>query len=131
MSLQDPIADMLTQIRNAQAVSKSEVILPYSKVKAAIAALLKQEGYVTDYEKLEDNHKFYLKVVLKYHLGAPVISRIKRVSRPGLRQYRQKQDLPKVQDGLGIAVVSTPKGLMTDRAARSAGHGGEILCYVY
>jgi small subunit ribosomal protein S8 len=131
MSLQDPIADMLTRLRNAQAVNKKEVRMPFSKLKMAIAHLLKAEGYVNDYAKVEHEGKPFLLVNLKYHLSAPVISVIKRVSRPGLRQYKTKRELPKVQNGLGIAIISTPKGLMTDRAARAKGHGGEVLCYVY
>jgi small subunit ribosomal protein S8 len=131
MSLQDPIADMLTRLRNAQAVNKKEVNMPFSKQKMAIAELLKNEGYILDYKKIEEENKLSLLVSLKYHLGIPVISEIKRISRPGLRQYKRKKDLPKVQNGLGIAIISTPKGLMTDRAARLSGHGGEVLCYVY
>ena len=131
MSLQDPIADMLTRLRNAQAVNKKEVRMPFSKLKMAIAHLLKAEGYVNDYSKIEHEGKPLLLIGLKYHLSAPVISEIKRVSRPGLRQYKTKRELPKVQNGLGIAIISTPKGLMTDRAARASGHGGEVLCYVY
>ncbi|MFT3741902.1 MAG: 30S ribosomal protein S8 [Gammaproteobacteria bacterium] len=131
MSLQDPVADMLTQLRNAQAVEKKQVKISYSNLKAAIVKLLKEEGYITDYEKIEFDHKPALLITLKYHLGQPVMSMIKRVSRPGLRQYKRKNELPKVQNGLGIAVISTPKGLMTDKAARLAGHGGEVLCYVY
>ncbi len=131
MSLQDPIADMLTQLRNAQAVNKKEVRMPFSKLKMAIAHVLKAEGYIISHEKIEHEGKAYLLIGLKYHLGAPVISEIKRVSRPGLRQYKRKHELPKIQNGLGIAIVSTPKGLMTDRTARASGHGGEVLCYVY
>lgn len=131
MSLQDPIADMLTRLRNAQAVNKKSVQMPFSKLKWAIASLLKEEGYIRDCHKIDKDGKFYLVIDLKYYLGAPVISDIKRASRPGLRLYKRKSDLPKVHNGLGIAVVSTPKGLMTDRAARATGHGGEILCYVY
>ncbi len=130
MSLQDPIADMLTRIRNSQAVRKAEVSVGFSKLNLAIAQLLKAEGYILDCRKAEQEGKAELVIELKYHLGAPVISEIKRVSRPGLRQYKRKNDLPKVQSGLGIAIISTPKGLMTDRAARALGHGGEVLCYV-
>lgn len=131
MSLQDPIADMLTRIRNAQAVAKKHVRISFSNLNLAIGQLLKQEGYILDCEKQEEEGKPFIKVTLKYHLGVPVISEINRVSRPGLRQYRRKKNLPQVQDGLGIAIVSTSKGLMTDRAARAAGYGGEVLCYVY
>ncbi len=129
--LQDPIADMLTHVRNAQAVGKKEVVMPFSKQKLAIADVLKNEGYIHEFEKMEIDGKPRLKIVLKYHLGMPVISEIRRISRPGLRQYKRQHDLPKVKNGLGVAIVSTSKGLMTDRAARAAGHGGEILCYVY
>jgi len=131
MSLQDPIADMLTRIRNAQAVSRKTVQMPYSNLKLAIAKVLKQEGYVVDYQKFEVEGKSHLMLELKYYLGAPVITKIQRASRPGLRLYKGKSDLPKIQNGLGITIVSTPKGLMTDRAARASGHGGELLCYVY
>ncbi len=131
MSLQDPIADMLTRIRNAQAVSRKTVQMPYSSLKLAIADVLKQEGYILDCQKVEVEGKSHLVLELKYQLGAPVITSIKRASRPGLRVYRGKSNLPKIQNGLGITIVSTPKGLMTDRAARSLGHGGELLCYVY
>jgi small subunit ribosomal protein S8 len=131
MSLQDPIADMLTRIRNAQAVAKKTVQVGYSNLKKAIADLLKEEGYILDAQKVEVDGKPYLLIALKYHLGTPVISSIKRASRPGLRVYRGKADLPKIQNGMGIAIVSTPKGLMSDRTARAQGHGGEVLCYVY
>lgn len=131
MSLQDPIADMLTRVRNAQVMNKKTVQMPFSKLKWAIAQLLKQEGYILDCQKIESDKKLYLVVELKYHLGSPVISEIKRASRPGLRIYKRKSDLPQIHNGLGIAIISTPKGLMTDRAARTTGHGGEVLCYVY
>lgn len=131
MSLQDPIADMLTRIRNAQAVNRKTVQIPYSSLKLAIAKVLQQEGYIVSYQKVEADGRVSLMVELKYHLGVPVISSIQRASRPGLRIYRGKFDIPKVQSGLGITIVSTPKGLMTDRTARSLGHGGELLCYVY
>jgi small subunit ribosomal protein S8 len=131
MSLQDPIADMLTRVRNAQAVAKKGVTVHFSKLNQAIAQLLKEEGYIVDFEKKEENNKPFLFITLKYHMGKPVIEKICRVSRPGLRQYRGKNDLPQIQNGLGVAIVSTSKGLMTDRAARSAGYGGEVLCYVY
>jgi len=130
VSMTDPIADMLTRIRNGQAAKKQQVVMPSSKMKRAIAHVLKEEGYITDYQVSEEV-KPTLTVVLKYHQGKPVISLLKRVSRPGLRIYKPKDELPKVNSGLGIAVVSTSKGLMTDRAARTAGHGGEILCVVF
>lgn len=131
MSLQDPIADMLTRIRNAQAVQKIEVAVNFSRLNFAIANLLKEEGYILDCHKIEQNGKSQLLIQLKYHLSSPVIAEIKRVSRPGLRQYKKKNELPKVRTGLGIAIVSTSKGLMTDKMARAMGHGGEVLCYVY
>jgi small subunit ribosomal protein S8 len=130
MSMQDPIADMLTRIRNAQAVRKKEVGVPSSKQKKAIAEVLKQEGYVEDYSDREVEGKAQLVVVLKYHDGVPVIDRLERVSRPGLRIFRGKDDLPKVDGGLGIAIISTSSGVMSDRAARAAGYGGEVICYV-
>jgi small subunit ribosomal protein S8 len=130
MSLQDPISDMLTRVRNAQAVRKPEVLVSLSKLNLAIAQLLKEEGYILDCQKIEREGKAQLLIQLKYLMGAPVITEIKRVSRPGLRQYKRKNDLPKIQNGLGIAIISTPKGLMTDKAARATGHGGEVLCSV-
>ena len=130
MSMTDPIADMLTRIRNALAAGKVEVTMPQSKQKQAIAQVLKDEGYVADFAASEQDGKPMLKVTLKYYEGKPVIEKIKRVSRPGLRIYKGKDQLPKVMGGLGIAIVSTSAGLMTDRAARKAGHGGEVLCYV-
>lgn len=129
MSMNDPIADMLTRIRNAQAANKTSVSMPSSKSKIAIAAVLKDEGYIIGY-RVESGTKPILTVDLKYYQGKPVIAQLQRVSRPGLRQYKGKEDLPKVLGGLGIAIVSTSKGLMTDRAARAAGHGGEVICYV-
>lgn len=126
MSMQDSIADMLTRVRNAQMVAKKEVQMPSAKIKIAIADVLKTEGYITDY-KTEDN---ILTLILKYHQNKPVISNIRRVSRPGLRVYRGRYDLPQVINGLGIAIISTPQGVMTDRAARTLGIGGEVLCYV-
>ncbi len=129
MSMQDPIADMLTRIRNGQAAGKVRVTMPVSKQKLAIAEVLKQEGFIRDYApEEEDDGQFSL--VLKYYDGQPVIRQLKRVSRPGLRVYKGKGDLPKVMGGLGIAIISTSYGLMTDRAARAAGHGGEVLCVV-
>lgn len=129
MSMQDPIADMLTRIRNGQAANKIVVIMPSSKLKVAIANVLKEEGYIEDYSVMGDI-KPELKIVLKYFQGKAVVETIRRVSRPGLRIYKRKDELPKVMAGLGIAVVSTSKGVMTDHAARQAGLGGEIICYV-
>ncbi len=129
MSMQDPISDMLTRIRNGQAAKKVAVKMPSSKMKVAVAALLKEEGYVADYT-VTGEVKPELEVTLKYFDANPVIEQIQRVSRPGLRIYKKKDALPSVMGGLGIAVVSTSKGLMTDRAARKAGLGGEIVCYV-
>ena len=130
MSMTDPIADMLTRIRNALAAGKLVVAMPSSKQKLAIANLLKEEGYVNEASVQDIDGKPVLEISLKYYEGKPVIDLIQRVSRPGLRVYKGKDDLPKVMDGLGIAVVSTSNGLMTDRAARKAGHGGEVVCYV-
>ncbi|MFP5344106.1 MAG: 30S ribosomal protein S8 [Gammaproteobacteria bacterium] len=130
MSMTDPIADMLTRIRNAYAAKKAEVAMPGSRIKAAIAQVLKDEGYITDYALREDGAKRTLRIELKYYMGKPVISRLDRVSRPGLRRYRGKHDLPKVIGGLGVAIISTAQGVMSDRAARKAGCGGEVLCYV-
>ncbi len=130
MSMTDPIADMLTRIRNGQAARKTDVDMPSSKIKRAVAAVLKDEGYIEDFSVLDLGGKAMLVVRLKYHQDEPVISMIQRVSRPGLRIYRGKGDLPRVLDGLGVTIVSTSHGLMSDRAARAAGHGGEVLCYV-
>jgi len=129
MSMQDPIADMFTRVRNGQMSNKVAVTMPSSKLKAALAELLKSEGFIADYEVSGDVKK-ELNVTLKYFEGKPVIETIKRVSRPGLRIYKKTGDLPKVMGGLGVAIVSTSKGLMTDRAARKAGIGGEIIGYV-
>lgn len=129
MSMQDPIADMLTRIRNGQAAQKVSVSMPSSKLKVAIANLLKQEGYIADV-KVNGDVKPELEIELKYFQGKPVVELIQRVSRPGLRIYKKCDELPKIMNGLGIAVVSTSKGVMTDRAARKAGMGGEIICYV-
>lgn len=129
MSMTDPIADMLTRIRNGQAARKKQVEMPASKIKLAIAKVLKEEGYITDYSVTE-GVKAVMAVTLKYYLGKPAITEVSRVSTPGLRNYRAKDKLPKVLDGLGIAIISTSRGLMTDRAAREAGHGGEIVCLV-
>lgn len=130
MSMTDPIADMLTRIRNALAAQKHEVSIPSSKLKVNIAQLLKDEGYITDFSVDASAGKPVLKISLKYYQGKPVIEELRRISRPGLRQYKAKNELPKVRGGLGIAIVSTSAGLMTDRAARKAGHGGEVLCFV-
>jgi len=130
MSMSDPISDMLTRIRNAQSVSKATVSMPASKVKIGIASVLKDEGYITDFRTLDLNGKPGLEIVLKYRDGKGVITLLKRASRPGLRIYRGKDELPKILNGLGTAVVSTSRGIMTDAAARAAGQGGEVLCIV-
>lgn len=130
MSMQDPIADMLTRIRNGQSAGKKVVSMPSSKVKVSIANVLKDEGYITDINKAESDGKPELSIELKYHQGRPVIDTIKRVSKPSLRIYKKSNELPRVLDGLGIAIVSTSRGVMTDRAARKSGHGGEVLCIV-
>ena len=130
MSMSDPIADMLTRIRNAQVVHKVEVAMPSSKVKVAIANVLKDEGYIEDYAVKEAAGKAELKIALKYYAGRPVIERLERVSRPGLRIYKGKGDIPNVMNGLGVAIVTTPNGVMTDRKARATGVGGEVICYV-
>ena len=131
MSMQDPIADMLTRIRNALAVEKQIVSMPSSKMKKAIADVMKEEGYISDYSVAEAGGKAELKIELKYFQGRPVIEMMKRISRPGLRTYKGKSELPAVNGGLGIAIISTPGGLMSDRAARAAGLGGEVICFVY
>ena len=130
MSMSDPIADLLTRIRNGQARGKVTISMPSSKQKVAIANLLMDEGYLTDVSVEQEGTKPQLVIKLKYFRGKPVIELLKRVSRPGLRIYRGKGELPNVMGGLGVAIVSTSKGLMSDRAARAAGHGGEILAYV-
>ncbi len=130
MTMSDPIADMLTRIRNGQRAEKKEVAMDSSRLKEAIAKVLKDEGYIADFRVESQGAKKTLVVALKYHQGAPVIERIERVSRPGLRIYRNKESLPKVLGGYGIAVVSTSKGVMTDRQARAQGVGGEVLCVV-
>lgn len=130
MSMSDPIADMLTRIRNGQSAEKSAVTMQSSKAKKAIANVLKEEGYITDFEVIQEGAFSTLSITLKYFQGKPVIESIQRVSKPGLRIYRGKGELPKVQNGLGISIISTSKGVMTDKAARSAGHGGEVLCVV-
>jgi small subunit ribosomal protein S8 len=128
--MSDPIADLLTRIRNAQSVNKTNVAMPSSKLKVAIARVLKEEGYIEDFAVADQSGKPELRIELKYYAGRPVIERIERVSRPGLRIYRGKSEIPTVMNGLGVAIVSTPKGVMTDRKARATGTGGEILCYL-
>jgi small subunit ribosomal protein S8 len=130
MSMSDPIADMLTRIRNAQSVEKAVVVMPSSKLKAAIAQVLKDEGYIDGFQVKTDGAKSELEIALKYYAGRPVIERIERVSRPGLRVYKGRDAIPTVKNGLGVAIVTTPKGVMTDRKARQTGVGGEVLCYV-
>ncbi len=130
MSMSDPIADMLTRIRNGQSAGKKSVKLPSSKLKVAIAKVLKDEGYVADYSTETNGSHTQMTIDLKYYDGKPVIEQVKRVSRPGLRIYKSKDELPKVLGGLGIAIVSTSSGVMTDRAARAIGHGGEVICTV-
>ncbi len=130
MSMSDPISDMLTRIRNAQSVQKATVLIPASKVKTGIARVLKDEGYINDFRVDEAAAKPTLEITLKYLEGQGVIDMLQRVSRPGLRQYRGKDELPRVFNGLGVAIVSTSSGIMTDAAARQAGQGGEVLCYV-
>ncbi len=130
MSMTDPIADMLTRIRNAQAATKAQATMPASKVKAAIAQVLVDEGYIRDFTVVDNEGKPELTIGLKYFQGRPVIEKIQRVSRPGLRVFKGKDDLPKVIGGLGVAIVSTSSGVMSDRAARAAGRGGEVLCIV-
>jgi len=130
MSMTDPIADMLTRIRNAQSVEKAAVTMPSSKLKVAIAQVLKDEGYIDGFKVNADGAKSELEIALKYYAGRPVIERIERVSRPGLRIYKGRTAIPQVMNGLGVAIVTTPKGVMTDRKARQTGVGGEVLCYV-
>jgi small subunit ribosomal protein S8 len=130
MSMSDPIADMLTRIRNAQSVDKAVVSMPSSKIKVAIAQVLKEEGYIEGFSVRSEDGKSQLDIALKYYAGRPVIERIERVSRPGLRVYRGREAIPSVMNGLGVAIVTTPKGVMTDRKARQTGVGGEVLCYV-
>jgi small subunit ribosomal protein S8 len=130
MSMSDPIADMLTRIRNAQAVDKAVVTMPSSKIKIAIAQVLKDEGYIDNFAVRSEGSKSELEIALKYYAGRPVIERIERVSRPGLRVYKAHDAIPQVMNGLGVAIVTTPKGVMTDRKARQTGVGGEVLCFV-
>ena len=131
MSMQDPLSDMLTRIRNAQMAGKATVEMPGSKLKNAVASVLKEEGYIGNFSASEIEGKPRLAIELKYHQGKPVIAEIDRISRPGLRSYASKDELPSVRGGLGVAIVSTSKGVMTDRAARAAGVGGEVLCTVF
>ncbi len=126
----DPISDMLTRIRNAQTANKVTVHMPASGIKTAIAKVLKEEGYIEDYSADQESAKPLLEVKLKYHQGRPVISKLRRVSRPGLRIYKSADELPSILGGLGVAIISTSKGIMTDRSARQAGVGGEVLCAV-
>ncbi len=130
MSMSDPVADLLTRIRNAQMAQKATVVMPSSKLKVAIAAVLKDEGYIDDFAVRDAEGKPQLDIALKYYAGRPVIERLDRVSRPGLRVYKGAGDLPRVLNGLGIAIVSTPRGVMTDRKARATNVGGEVLCLV-
>ena len=130
MSMHDPIADMLTRIRNAQLVGHSEVTMPASQLKSAIAKVLKDEGYIEDFATRENGAKKELAIALKYYAGRPVIERIERVSKPGLRVYKGRNDIPRVMNGLGVAILSTSRGVMTDRKARADGLGGEVLCIV-
>ena len=130
MSMQDPIADMFTRIRNGQRAGKVRVVMAMSRQREAIAGVLKKQGYVRDYSVEAIDGKPQLAIVLKYFEGRPVIETLKRISRPGRRVYKRKHELPKVMDGLGIAIISTSKGLMTDHQARAAGHGGEVVCIV-
>ena len=131
MSMQDPLSDMLTRIRNAQMAGKTRVEMPGSKLKVAVAEVLKAEGYVDGVNASNDGGKPRLSIDLKYYQGKPVIAEISRVSRPGLRRYSGRDELPSVRTGLGVAIISTSQGVMTDRAARAAGVGGEVLCTVY
>ena len=130
MSMSDPIADMLTRIRNAQQIEKTEVVMPSSKLKVSIAQVLADEGYIDGFKVDPNNGKPELRIGLKYYAGRPVIERLERVSRPGLRIYRGRGDIPQVMNGLGVAIVSTSRGVMTDRRARTQGVGGEVICYV-
>jgi small subunit ribosomal protein S8 len=130
MSMSDPIADMLTRIRNAQMIGQIDVKMPASKLKAAIASVLRDEGYIEDFVVRNDGAKPELRIGLKYYAGRPVIERLERVSRPGLRVYKGRHDIPRVMNGLGVAILSTSRGVMTDRKARADGVGGEVLCIV-
>ena len=130
MSMSDPIADMLTRIRNAQATEKVSVLVPASKVKRAIAQVLKDEGYIEDFAQRDIDGHPVIEIGLKYYAGKPVIEKIERISRPGLRIYKGRDDIPRVMNGLGVAILTTSKGVMTDRRARETGVGGEVLCVV-
>jgi small subunit ribosomal protein S8 len=130
MSMSDPIADMLTRIRNAQMIGHNEVVIPSSKLKTSIAQVLKDEGYVDDFMVRDREGKPELAISLKYYAGRPVIERLERISKPGLRVYKGRNDIPRVMNGLGIAILSTSRGVMTDRKARDTGVGGEVLCIV-
>lgn len=130
MSMHDPIADMLTRIRNAQLVGHAEVTMPASRLKASIASVLKDEGYIDDFALRENGSRKELAIALKYYAGRPVIERLERVSKPGLRVYKGRDDIPRVMNGLGVAILSTSRGVMTDRKARADGVGGEVLCIV-
>jgi small subunit ribosomal protein S8 len=130
MSMSDPIADMLTRIRNAQMVGHAEVAMPASRLKASIAQVLKQEGYIEDFALRDSGLRKELRIGLKYYAGRPVIERLERVSKPGLRIYKGRDDIPRVMNGLGVAILSTSRGVMTDRKARADGVGGEVLCIV-
>ena len=131
MSMQDPIADMLTRIRNGQMAEKARVVMPLSKKKKAIAMVLKKEGYIRDFDDIKINKQFHLIIVLKYFEGKPVIEELDRISRPGLRIYKSKRNISLVKGGLGVAVISTSKGVMTDHEARTRGYGGEIICSIF
>lgn len=131
MSMTDPIADMLTRIRNGQSAEKASVSMPSSKLKIAIASVLQEEGYIQGYRTEGEEKRPQLVIELRYHDGRPVIEEIHRVSRPGLRRFEGKRSLPRVRNGLGTAIISTSRGVMTDRAARAAGHGGEVLCVIF
>jgi small subunit ribosomal protein S8 len=130
MSMSDPIADMLIRIRNAQMVGHAETVMPASRLKASIAQVLKQEGYIEDFALRENGTRKELAIALKYYAGRPVIERLERVSKPGLRVYKGRDDIPRVMNGLGVAILSTSRGVMTDRKARADGVGGEVLCIV-
>jgi small subunit ribosomal protein S8 len=130
MSMSDPIADMLIRIRNAQLVGHTEVAMPASKLKASIAKVLKDEGYIEDFALRDEGAKKELRIALKYYAGRPVIERLERVSKPGLRVYKGRNDIPRIMNGLGVAILSTSRGVMTDRKARADGVGGEVLCIV-
>ena len=130
MSITDPLADMLTRVRNGQSAGKTEVSMPSSKLKVSVCKVLQREGYINDYSVSEEGAKAKLRIVLKYYKGQPVIESIQKVSKPGRRVYRASDDLPSVLGGFGVAVISTSKGVMTDKDAREGGHGGEVLCTV-